>query len=84
MLEKTIQPDLFVDLSAESQELLSGGQARRPEIIVTGTLTDSRGRSFPVTILGFITGQPSGGGGGFGGVPGGGFGGAGGGFGGGF
>ncbi|AHJ27730.1 hypothetical protein PN465_01150 [Nodularia spumigena CS-584] len=68
MSEKIIQPDLFVELSAESQELLSGGQARRPDIIVTGNLTDSRGQSFPVTILGFITGQPSGGpGGGFGG-----------------
>ena len=68
MSEKIIQPDLFVELSAESQELLSGGQARRPDIIVTGNLTDSRGQSFPVTILGFITGQPScGPGGGFGG-----------------
>ena len=68
MSEKIIQPDLFVELSAESQELLSGGQARRPDIIVTGNLTDYRGQSLPVTILGFITGQPSGGpGGGFGG-----------------
>ncbi len=71
MSHKTIEPDLFVDLSAESQELISGGQARRPDIIVTGNLTDSRGQSFPVTILGFITGQTSGGGGGspFGGPP---------------
>ncbi|MDP5338126.1 MAG: hypothetical protein NWQ28_06075 [Nodularia sp. (in: cyanobacteria)] len=71
MLQKTIKPDLFVDLSAESQELISGGQSRRPDIIVTGNLTDSRGQSFPVTILGFVTGQTSGGSGGnpFGGPP---------------
>jgi hypothetical protein len=61
------QPDFFVDLSPESQELLSGGQILlggqpRPDIVVNGTLTDSSGQSFPVRILGFIVRRPTGGG----------------------
>ncbi|TVP59676.1 MAG: hypothetical protein EA343_19355 [Nodularia sp. (in: Bacteria)] len=55
MLEKTIQSDLFVELSAESQELLSGGQTLPvPAITVRGILT-SGDQSFPVLILGFAT-----------------------------
>lgn len=60
MSEKTIQSDLFVEISTESQEIICGGQARRPDITVTGNLTDARGQSFPVAIFGFITGQPTG------------------------
>ncbi|MFB2737233.1 hypothetical protein [Umezakia ovalisporum] len=85
MSEKNTQNDLFVDLSAESQELLSGGQLlvggqTRPDITVTGILTDSSGQRIPVRILGFIV-RPGGGGGGgsFGGPGGGIFGGGGGG-----
>ena len=46
-----------------------GGQTR-PDITVTGVLTDSSGQRIPVRILGFVAGQPVGGGfggGGFGG-----------------
>lgn len=64
MSEEMIQKNLFVELSAESQELVSGGQTRTPDITVVGVLRDSRGQRIPVTILGFITGQPTGGGGG--------------------
>ena len=73
MSEKTMQPDLFVELSAESQELLSGGQQfqlggpTRPDITVIGTLIDSRGQRIPVRIFGFAAGPPAGGGGAFGG-----------------
>jgi hypothetical protein len=70
MLAKTNQPDFFVDLSPESQELVSGGQILlggqvRPDITVTGVLTDSSGQRVPVRILGFIAQSPTGGGGGF-------------------
>ncbi|MEA5516194.1 hypothetical protein [Nodularia sp. UHCC 0506] len=73
MSETTIQSDLFVELSAESQELLSGGQQlqlggpTRPDITVIGTLIDSRGQRIPVRIFGFVAGPPAGGGGPFGG-----------------
>ncbi len=73
MSEKTMQPDLFVELSAESQELLSGGQQfqlggpTRPDITVIGTLIDSRGQRIPVRIFGFVAGPPAGAGGAFGG-----------------
>ncbi|MDB9373105.1 hypothetical protein [Nodularia sphaerocarpa] len=70
MSEKTIQTNLFVELSAESQELISGGQQlqlggqTRPDITVVGTLIDSSGQRVPVRIFGFVAGQPTGGGGG--------------------
>ncbi|HYW18308.1 MAG TPA: hypothetical protein VE956_03170 [Nodularia sp. (in: cyanobacteria)] len=70
MSEQIIKPDLFVELSAESQELLSGGQQlqlggqTRPDITVIGTLIDSSGQRVPVRIFGFVAGQPFGGGGG--------------------
>ncbi|WP_414527975.1 hypothetical protein [Nodularia chucula] len=70
MLEPIIQTDLFVELSTESQELISGGQqiqfggGTRPDITVIGTLIDSRGQRIPVRIFGFAA-QPQGFGGGF-------------------
>ncbi|MBE9199974.1 MULTISPECIES: hypothetical protein [unclassified Nodularia (in: cyanobacteria)] len=73
MSQQIIQPDLFVDLSPESQELISGGQQlqlggqTRPDITVIGTLIDSSGQRIPVRIFGFAAGPPSGGGGPFGG-----------------
>lgn len=74
MLESIIQTDLFVDLSTDSQELISGGQqlqlggSTRPDITVIGTLIDSRGQRIPVRIFGFAAqpqnfgGSPFGGG----------------------
>lgn len=69
MSAKINQPDLFVDLAPESQELVSGGQIllggqTRPDIVVTGILTDSSGQRVPVRILGFIAQAPTGFGGG--------------------
>jgi hypothetical protein len=68
MSANIIKSELFVELSAEEQQLLSGGQFRfggqtRPDITVDGTLTDSSGNSFPVRILGFIAGPGPGNGG---------------------
>ncbi|MBH8576268.1 hypothetical protein I8752_25405 [Nostocaceae cyanobacterium CENA369] len=67
MSVQSIQPELFVELSTEQQQLISGGQFGRfpgggggqfsqgtPDITVRGVLTDSSGQSFPVRILGFI------------------------------
>lgn len=62
MLVKTIESEIFLELSTEQQKLLSGGfyggkrqdySAMRPDITVKGTLTDSSGQSFPIKILGF-------------------------------
>lgn len=70
MSEKITQPDLLVDLSPDSQELISAGQQlqlggpTRPDITVVGTLIDSRGQRIPVRIFGFVAGPPGGGGGG--------------------
>ncbi|MDB9541176.1 hypothetical protein NWP22_08370 [Anabaenopsis tanganyikae CS-531] len=70
MSEKITQPDLLVDLSPDSQELISAGQQlqlggpTRPDITVVGTLIDSRGQRIPVRIFGFVAGPPTGGGGG--------------------
>lgn len=62
MSAKVIESDLLVDLSAEEQQLLSGGQfvigGQTPDITVDGTLSDASGNSFPVRILGFIADQP--------------------------
>ncbi|MFN6566657.1 hypothetical protein [Dendronalium sp. ChiSLP03b] len=67
MSVQSIQPELFVELSTEQQQLLSGGQfgrfpggdgqfsQSRPDITVRGILTDASGQSFPVRILGFIS-----------------------------
>ncbi len=71
MSEKITQPDLLVDLSPDSQELISAGQQlqlggpTRPDITVVGTLIDSRGQRIPVRIFGFVAGPPAGGGGSF-------------------
>ena len=66
MSEKIISSDLLVDLSPESQELISGGQQlqlggqTRPDITVIGTLIDSSGQRIPVRIFGFVAGPPVG------------------------
>ncbi|MBW4558994.1 MAG: hypothetical protein KME59_24355 [Trichormus sp. ATA11-4-KO1] len=79
MSKSIIQSELFVDLSAEEQQILAGGQIllggqTRPDITVTGILTDSSGQRIPVRILGFIARPSAGGGfGGAGGAPIGGF-----------
>lgn len=62
---QSIQSELFVELSTDKQQLISGGQfggfprgfgqfQGRPDITVRGVLTDASGQSFPVNIFGFI------------------------------